>query len=449
MELINQIDETVSFNEKNIRVLGTYGEPWFVAKDICDILELPNMTNALKIVPEKWRGAEKLNTFGGEQIMVTINEAGLYKLIMRSNKPLAQKFQEVVCEEILPSLRKKGEYQIKSILDKNKELEAEKVKLEEEKTKVEEEKTKVEEEKTKVEEEKTKVEEENKKLLKKYVKKPKDIIDKKNVVYLMTTEESEKKGEYVVGKCVDLDNRKGAYEHNKLHDFKVIYYLSCPNSKIMDIVEATILMKMGQYRCKAGRDVFLLPDHTNLTLFTDLFDTCLNFFKDVEYVIYPKRTMDKNDQEFKEKEKDRHHKYYEENKEKIMEAQKEYVEDNKEIIAQVKKEYYADNIEKIAEKRKAYYEENKEDFIKNVKEYYHENKEIILEERKQHYKEKKDEILEKRQEYYKQNYQTKIAEQRKAKEKCECGMIVSHYGMKRHKGSTRHLKSMEVIQANA
>jgi prophage antirepressor-like protein len=428
MELIKKIDETVSFNEKNIRVLGTYEKPWFVANDICDILELPNITNALKILPEKWRTLEKLDTFGGEQNMITINEAGLYKLIMRSNKAIAQKFQEVVCEEILPSLRKKGEYQIQSILDKNKELEAEKVTLEEEKTKVEE---------------------ENKKLLKKYVKKPKDSIDKKNVVYLMTTEESEKKGEYVVGKSVDLDNRKVNYEHNKLHDFKVIYYLSCPNSKIMDIVEATILMKMGQYRSKAGRDVFLLPDHTNLTLFTDLFDTCLNFFKDVEYVIYPKRTMDKNDKEYIEKEKERHHKYYEENKEKIMEAQKEYVEDNKEIIAQVRKEYYADNIEKIAEKRKVYYEENKEDFIKNVKEYYHENKEIILEERKQHYKEKKDEILEKRQEYYKKNYQTKIAEQRKAKEKCECGMIVSHYGMKRHKGSTRHAKSMEAIQANA
>ena len=232
MELLKQIDETVSFNEKNIRVLGTYVEPWFVAKDICDILELPNITNAIKIIPEKWRGSEKLNTFGGEQNMIIINESGLYKLIMRSNKPVAQKFQEVVCEEILPSLRKKGEYQIKSILDKNKELEADKVKLEEEKTKIEEEKTKIEEEKTKIQEEKTKIQEENKKLMKKYVKKPKNIIDKKNVVYLMTTEESEKKGEYVVGKCVDLDNRKGAYEHNKLHDFKVIYYKSCPNSKI-------------------------------------------------------------------------------------------------------------------------------------------------------------------------------------------------------------------------
>ena len=65
--------------------------------------------------------------------MIIINEAGLYKLIMRSNKPIAQKFQEVVCEEILPTLRKKGEYKIQSIINKNKQLEEETLKLEEEK----------------------------------------------------------------------------------------------------------------------------------------------------------------------------------------------------------------------------------------------------------------------------------------------------------------------------
>ena len=79
------------------------------------------------MLPEKWRGSEKLNTFGGEQNMNIINEAGLYKLVMRSNKPIAQKFQEVVCEEILPSLRKKGEYQIQSILDKNKNKNGKKI----------------------------------------------------------------------------------------------------------------------------------------------------------------------------------------------------------------------------------------------------------------------------------------------------------------------------------
>ena len=131
MELLKQIDETVSFNEKNIRVIGSYNEPWFVGKDVCNILELKNISDAMKMIPEKWRGSEKLNTFGGIQEMTIINEAGLYKLIMRSNKPIAQKFQEVVCEEILPSLRKKGEYKIQSIMNKNKELEEEKLKLEE------------------------------------------------------------------------------------------------------------------------------------------------------------------------------------------------------------------------------------------------------------------------------------------------------------------------------
>ena len=54
-ELINSIDETFNFNEKIIRVVGTTKEPWFVAKDICDILGLSNITNALKNLPEKWR----------------------------------------------------------------------------------------------------------------------------------------------------------------------------------------------------------------------------------------------------------------------------------------------------------------------------------------------------------------------------------------------------------
>ena len=126
MELIKQIDETVSFNEKNIRVIGSYNEPWFVAKDICNILELKNITETMKMIPEKWRGSEKLNTFGGEQNMIIISEAGLYKLIMRSNKPVAQKFQEYVCEEILPSIRKTGQYKLdelyKQIEEKNEEF---------------------------------------------------------------------------------------------------------------------------------------------------------------------------------------------------------------------------------------------------------------------------------------------------------------------------------------
>ena len=296
------------------------------------------------------------------------------------------------------------------------------------------------EEKLRIQDEKNKIEEENKKLLKKYVKKQKDITNQQNVVYLMTTEDSEKIGEYVIGKSVDLDNRKEEYDHNKLHDFKVIYYRSLPNSKIMDIVEASVLMKLGKYRCKAGRDVFQIPEARDVSLFTDMFDECVKFYEDVETVVYPKKTMEKED---KEKQRERHEKYRQENKEKLYLQQKEYREDNKEIIAEIKKEYYQNNAESIAKKNKIYYEENKEDIIKSSLEHYNENKEIILEERKEYYQENKDEILNKRKEYYEDNYKTKIAQQRQKKETCECGMVISHYHMKKHKDSARHIKLME------
>ena len=52
------------FNKNTIRFIGTYNEPQFSAKDICNILELKNITETMKIIPEKWRGSEKLNTFG-------------------------------------------------------------------------------------------------------------------------------------------------------------------------------------------------------------------------------------------------------------------------------------------------------------------------------------------------------------------------------------------------
>ena len=128
MELVNSIDENICFDEKNIRIVGLYNDPWFVAKDICQILEIKDVSMALTKIPEKWKGTKVIGTLGGKQDMRIINEAGLYKLIMRSNKTIAEKFQDFVCEDILPTLRKKGEYKIQSIIDKNKELKKEDLK---------------------------------------------------------------------------------------------------------------------------------------------------------------------------------------------------------------------------------------------------------------------------------------------------------------------------------
>ena len=442
-ELINSIDMNLCFNENTIRVLGTSENPMFVVKDICNILGLSNVTETLRNIPEKWRSSVSLKTGNSTnfQTSYVVNEAGLYKIIMRSNKPISQPFQEFVCEEILPSIRKTGEYKYQKILD-------EKNKLEEENKNIKDEKTKVQEEVKIIKDEKNKFEEEVKKLTKKYIKQPKEVFDEKNVVYLMTSEDSEKNGEYNVGKAIDLSKRKENYNQNKLHDFKVIYYISCKNSKFMDLIESVVLMKLEKYRCKAGRDVFLLPkldysskEFVDIVLFTNIFDECLKFYEDVDEAIYPKRTL----QEDKDKRKERNKKYQEEHKEEIKEKMHEYYEDNKEILSDIKKVYYEKNVDIIAEKHKKYYEKNKESVIENVMEYYKDNKEQILEERKEFYKDNKEQILEERSKYYEENYKTKIATQRQKKETCECGMIVSHYCMKRHKGSARHKTIMEKL----
>ena len=434
-ELINSIDMNLCFNKNNIRVLGTPENPMFVVKDICNILGLTNVTETLRNIPEKWRFSVSLKTGNSSnfQTSCVVNEAGLYKIIMRSNKPIAQPFQEFVCEEILPSIRKTGEYKYQKLLD--------------EKNKLEEENKIIKEDKEQAINTAKQSQEEVKKLRKKYVKQPKEVVDQKNVVYLMTSEESEKVGEYNVGKALDLSKRKETYNHNKLHDFKVIYYISCKNSKFMDILESIILMKLEKYRCKAGRDVFLLPtketSFVDITVFTNIFDECLKFYEGIDEAIYPKRTI----QEDKEKQKERNIKYQKEHKEEIKEKMHEYYEDNKEILSDIKKEYYEKNADDIAKKNKEYYEKNKEAVIENVIEYYNDNKEHILEQRKEFYQDNKDHILEERKAYYQENYKTKILTQRQKKETCECGMIVSHYCMKKHKSSDRHKKIMEKIES--
>ena len=135
MELLNLLDETFNFDNKVIRVVGTYNEPWFVAKDICDILGLTNITEFVKNIPDKCKNIISMKNNSSQEQgrnMIVVNQSGLYRLIARSNKPIAQKFQDAIFDDILPSLRLKGQYTIQSIVDKNKKLEEEKLKFEKE-----------------------------------------------------------------------------------------------------------------------------------------------------------------------------------------------------------------------------------------------------------------------------------------------------------------------------
>ena len=98
------------YKNSPVRIVEKGGEPWFVAKDVCDILALGNPRSSIALLDEDERGVHSMDTPSGKQEMGIISEAGLYSLILRSRKPEAKAFKRWVTHEVLPSIRKTGAY---------------------------------------------------------------------------------------------------------------------------------------------------------------------------------------------------------------------------------------------------------------------------------------------------------------------------------------------------
>lgn len=117
-----------TFDGKQIRTSGTCEEPLFVVKDIAEILGLVNYKNVYSKMEDymKKDGVYFLDSIGRQQEMQVVNESGLYYMIMRSNKPNAKNFQKAVYSDILPTIRKTGNYTLenkyKFILENNRPL---------------------------------------------------------------------------------------------------------------------------------------------------------------------------------------------------------------------------------------------------------------------------------------------------------------------------------------
>ena len=100
------------FDESPVRTVIKDGEPWFVAKDVCEILDLEDPSMTVSRLEEDQRGKANVCTPGGQQQMLTVSESGLYSLIFTSRKPEAKRFRKWIASEVLPSIRKTGGYQI-------------------------------------------------------------------------------------------------------------------------------------------------------------------------------------------------------------------------------------------------------------------------------------------------------------------------------------------------
>lgn len=107
MEL--QVYKNAEFGSVRTTTLG--GKPYFVGKDVANILGYANTRKALiDHVDEEDKGVTKCDTLGGKQDLIIINESGLYSLILSSKMPNAKKFKLWVTSEVLPAIRKHGLY---------------------------------------------------------------------------------------------------------------------------------------------------------------------------------------------------------------------------------------------------------------------------------------------------------------------------------------------------
>lgn len=100
------------YEEKAVRTVTIDGEPWWVAKDVCAILSLSDVSMSVSRLDEDEKGTSQICTPGGKQSALIVNESGLYNLIIRSDKPEAKKFKKWVTSEVLPSIRKTGKYDV-------------------------------------------------------------------------------------------------------------------------------------------------------------------------------------------------------------------------------------------------------------------------------------------------------------------------------------------------
>lgn len=100
----------------SVRTLVVNDEPWFVGKDIAESLGYTATEKAIRThIDGDDKGVTEMDTPGGKQKVVIINESGLYSLVLSSKLPSAKKFKRWVTSEVLPALRKTGQYQVKEL----------------------------------------------------------------------------------------------------------------------------------------------------------------------------------------------------------------------------------------------------------------------------------------------------------------------------------------------
>jgi anti-repressor protein len=99
-----------TYTDTEVRTVTIDGEPWFVAKDVCDVIGISKPRDAFAQLDEDERASTAVDTLGGTQNMSIVNEAGVYGLMLISRSPAVKPFKRWLTHEVLPQIRKTGQY---------------------------------------------------------------------------------------------------------------------------------------------------------------------------------------------------------------------------------------------------------------------------------------------------------------------------------------------------
>ena len=103
--------DVFNYGETQVRTLVIDGEPWFVAADVCAVLSIANVSQAMTYLDDDERRVTLISNEGGQQRPTNIiSESGLYSLILRSRKAEAKTFKRWITREVLPAIRRTGSY---------------------------------------------------------------------------------------------------------------------------------------------------------------------------------------------------------------------------------------------------------------------------------------------------------------------------------------------------
>jgi len=109
---MNELMRVFDYEGAQVRTVIRDGQPWFVAKDVCNILEITNSRDAVARLDEDEKGVVSTDTPGGSQQLQAVTESGLYVLVLSSRKQEAKSFKRWVTHDVLPQIRQTGTYNL-------------------------------------------------------------------------------------------------------------------------------------------------------------------------------------------------------------------------------------------------------------------------------------------------------------------------------------------------